>query len=389
MVDLRMIDERDISFLNRTLRLAMAGRGVVEPNPMVGCVITRADEVLGEGFHVGFGKAHAEPTALADCQARGKGVAGATAYVTLEPCCHTNKKTPPCAPRLISADIARVVIGCLDPNPEVNGRGVEMLRRAGVRVDALPDEGRELNSNHFRQLIAPFIARQSGRSYKTAKWAQTADGKVSGPGGSRRQISGPAATREVHRLRSRCDAIVVGIGTAMTDDPMLTPRDVPANRVPRRIVLDTRARLSSDSQLVRTARDVPTVVLHANADEDQIGRLTARGVAVVRCPTAGGSLDAKAVLNGTDLNAGDLTHVLFEPGPTLASTIVGEMDRLWVIRSPDRVDDLTARDAPSIPEWFCLTGSVRLGPDVLEEYLNTRSQAFFVADRSADLWSIT
>src|SRR3954452_5275705 len=131
-------DERDIQFLRRALRLAMNGRGRVEPNPMVGCVIVKNGRVIGEGYHQEFGGPHAEPNALASCTEPPQ---GATAYVTLEPCCHTNKKTPPCAPRLIEAKIARVVIGCLDPNPDVNGNGVAMLRAAGIQVDGPILEG--------------------------------------------------------------------------------------------------------------------------------------------------------------------------------------------------------------------------------------------------------
>src|SRR6188472_1364396 len=159
--------EIDQQFMRRAIRLAMNGRGRVEPNPMVGCVIVSKDgRVIGEGYHQEFGGPHAEPNALASCT---ESPAGATAYVTLEPCCHTNKKTPPCAPRVIEAGIARVVVGCLDPNPEVDGKGVAMLRAAGVRVDGPALEG------EAKQLIAPFIARtRLGRPYVTLKWAETA-----------------------------------------------------------------------------------------------------------------------------------------------------------------------------------------------------------------------
>src|SRR4051794_20488874 len=140
----------DDDFLRRAIRLAMNGRGRVEPNPMVGCVIVKHDRVIGEGYHQQFGGPHAEPNALANCT---ESPQGATAYVTLEPCCHTKKKTPPCTPRLIDAKIARVVIGCLDPNEEVNGNGVRMLRNAGIQVDG------PLLEDEAKQLIAPFLAR--------------------------------------------------------------------------------------------------------------------------------------------------------------------------------------------------------------------------------------
>ena len=160
----------------------MLGRGGVEPNPMVGCVLAKRDRIIGEGYHARHGGPHAEPNALASCT---ESPSGATAYVTLEPCCHTNKLTPPCTPRLIAAGISRVVIGCLDPNPDVNGNGVRMLREAGITVD-----GPVLEAS-CKQLIAPFIKRVMGLGpYLTMKWAESADGKVAGPGGVRTQISG-------------------------------------------------------------------------------------------------------------------------------------------------------------------------------------------------------
>src|SRR3954471_4712009 len=146
--------DSDIQMMRRAVRLAMNGRGLVEPNPMVGCVLVKDGRVIGEGYHAKFGGPHAEPTALANCT---ESPEGATAYVTLEPCCHTNKKTPPCAPRLIEAKVKRVVIGCLDPKPEVNGKGLAQLRAAGIQVDGPALE------NEAKQLIAPFLARTNHR----------------------------------------------------------------------------------------------------------------------------------------------------------------------------------------------------------------------------------
>src|SRR5688572_28365129 len=158
----------DESYIRRAIRLAMNGRGVVEPNPTVGCVLVKDGQIIGEGNHEIFGGPHAEPRALQNCRDRGSSPAGATAYVTLEPCCHTNKKTPPCSPLLISEKVARVVIGCLDPNPVVNGKGVAMLREAGIEVTTGVCE------DEAKQLIAPFLARVNlGRPYVTLKWAQT------------------------------------------------------------------------------------------------------------------------------------------------------------------------------------------------------------------------
>src|SRR3954466_3298302 len=191
------MNNTDLTHLRRGLRLAMNGRGRVEPNPMVGCVIARGERVIGEGFHAEFGGPHAEPRALANCS---ESPAGASAYVTLEPCCHTNKKTPPCVPRLIEAKIARVVVGFLDPNPDVDGKGIAMLREAGIVVDRAPGE----IEAEAKQLIAPFIKRVvHHRPYVTMKWAESANGKVAGAMGRRVKITNEASDRVVHALRAR------------------------------------------------------------------------------------------------------------------------------------------------------------------------------------------
>jgi len=170
-------ESQDERFMRRAMELAARGRGAVEPNPMVGCVIVRDGRVIGEGFHRKFGEAHAEPTALAACVESPR---GSTAYLTLEPCCHVGKKTPPCVPRLIDAGVARVVVGCLDPNPKVSGKGVEQLREAGIEVTVGVLEA------EAKQLIAAFFALvKYGRPYVTLKWAESADGKVGGPPGER------------------------------------------------------------------------------------------------------------------------------------------------------------------------------------------------------------
>jgi diaminohydroxyphosphoribosylaminopyrimidine deaminase/5-amino-6-(5-phosphoribosylamino)uracil reductase len=353
---------------------------------MVGCVIVRDGQVIGEGYHQQFGGPHAEPNALDDCRRRGRSPEGATAYVTLEPCCHTNKKTPPCAPRLVEAEVARVVIGCLDPNPAVNGNGVAMLRAAGIRVDGPVLEG------EAKQLIEPFMAGTSG-PYVTLKWAESADGKVAGPGGRRTQISGSEASRVVHQLRARCDGVVVGIGTVLNDDPLLTPRDVPIRHKPVRIVLDRKLRLPLTSQLVRTAREWPTVVIFNYFDAGHgraAGRLQAAGVALHGHDVSGtdDDEDLDIAVEGVMRDKLHLREVLVEAGPTLAARFFSyrgcysvlepgkapvtfparSVDRVWVIRSPVVIGDPTAPDAPRVPDWLVPTGTIRLGADTLTEY---------------------
>ena len=242
----------DVGYMRRALSLAIDGRGRVEPNPMVGCVIVKDGHVIGEGFHANFGGPHAEPTALAACS---ESPVGAIAYVTLEPCCHTHKKTPPCVPALIDAKLSRVVVACADPNPAVSGQGLQQLRAAGISVTSgvLEDEAKQLNAAFFARIL-------HRRPYITLKWAQTADAKVATPGRGRLHISNAISTRIIHRLRGRCDAVLIGINTALNDDPLLTARDQDASRMPTRVLLDSSLRVRLDGQLVTSAAQTPLIV---------------------------------------------------------------------------------------------------------------------------------
>ena len=360
----------------RAIRLAMRGRGLVEPNPMVGCVIVREDRIIGEGCHERFGGPHAEPNALKNCSEDPR---GATAYVTLEPCCHANKKTPPCVPLLIAAKLGRIVVGCVDPNPLVAGKGIEIIRarkQPTIRVDV------GVLEEQCRQLIAPFFLKQTRRRpYITLKWAESRDGKVAGPGGRRTRISNSLSHRLTHELRARCDAIVIGIGTALTDDPLLTVRGVPDARRRQliRVVLDRSLRLPMESQLVRTTGEASPVVVCCDpqAEEDRAARLRQHGVIVVRVPSL------IAAMN--DLAARGVTHAMVEPGPMLARSFIAEnlADRVWIFRSPVVIGDATAPSAATID--YPSTGSLALDGDELIEYLNPASEGFFSLSESADL----
>jgi diaminohydroxyphosphoribosylaminopyrimidine deaminase/5-amino-6-(5-phosphoribosylamino)uracil reductase len=346
---------------------------------MVGCVIVKDGRVIGEGWHEQFGGPHAEPNALASCT---ESPEGATVYVTLEPCCHTNKKTPPCTPRLIEAKVARVVIGCLDPNPEVNGKGVAMLREAGIRVDPAPKE----IEAEARQLIAAFIKyTRDLQPYVTLKWAETADGKVAGKGGERIAITGPIANRRVHELRSRSDYIVVGINTVLNDDPRLTVRGVPRFRGSVPVVLDTHLRIPDTSQLVKMSEERLIVFCAESVPEKPAKYLEFEGVGIRRVPLdSQGHVSLKAVLN--DLRWDQGMHVMVEPGPTLAASFLrqGMLDRVWVFRSKTRLDQPDAPRAQPVPAQFVKTGELRLGDDLLTEYLNPYSSAYFASVPSAD-----
>jgi diaminohydroxyphosphoribosylaminopyrimidine deaminase / 5-amino-6-(5-phosphoribosylamino)uracil reductase len=359
----------DEEYLRQAIRLAMNGRGQAEPNPMVGCVIVKNDRIIGQGYHQKFGGPHAEPNALASCT---ESPQGATAYVTLEPCSYLDKKTPPCSPLLIQNKLARVVIGCLDPNPKVNGNGVKMLRDAGIQVET------GLLESECKQLIAPFLAGQIyHRPYVIMKWAQTADKKIAGPNGQRLQISNRVSDRLVHRLRHRCDAIVVGVNTVIVDDPMLIARGNPDPRTPIRFILDHNLRTPENSNLVRTANKVPVIIAHGpNIPLEKKSHFESLGVKF--CPIS----DLRA-----EMFALNITNALIEPGPTLAKSMFEEnlVDLLWVITSPTRLDDPTAPAAAAIPPTFITTGRIHLQNDSLSEYLNPASQVFFTPTPSADL----
>jgi diaminohydroxyphosphoribosylaminopyrimidine deaminase/5-amino-6-(5-phosphoribosylamino)uracil reductase len=369
------IQESDVQWMRRATRLAMNGRGRVEPNPMVGCVIVKDSGVIGEGFHEVFGGPHAEPNALSNCI---ESPAGATLYTTLEPCCHTGKKTPPCVPRLIEAKVARVVIGSLDPHPLVDGRGAAQLRAARIEVTT------PVLEPQCKQLLAPYFARAvHHRPYVTLKWAETADGKV-GAEGSRVHISNPTSTAVIHQLRSRCDAIIVGSNTVLADDPLLTVRGVEVARPLLRVVLDRRLRTPLTSRLVQTAREGP-VRIYTSSEAVRSNRMTIvpelerRGVEVRPIATTRELL--------ADLYECGATHVLVEPGPTLGTDWLRQsptfVDRVWVIRSTKTLGT-TGIAAPEVPASYRSAGELDLDSDRLTEYLNPASAVFFAAESSAD-----
>jgi len=369
----------DLALMRRAMELAIRGRGRVEPNPMVGCVLAHDGRIIGEGYHEYFGGPHAEPNALASCD----DPFGATAYVTLEPCCHRSKKTPPCAPTLIAAKISRVVAACEDENPAVAGKGLQMLRDAGVTVESglLNAESRQMNAAYSK-------LTSHHRPYVTLKWAQTADGKVAGAGGRRLAISGAKSLELVHQLRSRSNAILVGIGTVLADDPLLTARIADPPRQPVRIVLDSNLRIPIESQLVKTARETPVWVYCSEttfrAKAERVSALQSYRVIVASLPNEGeGKLSLGHLLD--ELGMKKLTHLLVEPGPALGQSFIAEnlADRVWIFRSTMRLD---ADDAPAaIKIDYPQTEIITLDRDILTEYLNPASPVFFMMRRSVDL----
>jgi diaminohydroxyphosphoribosylaminopyrimidine deaminase/5-amino-6-(5-phosphoribosylamino)uracil reductase len=296
--------------MRRALELAAQGQGFVEPNPMVGCVIARGAEIVGEGWHRRFGQAHAEVDALQIARSRAR---GATLYVTLEPCCHQGK-TPPCTRAVLAAGVARVVAAMTDPFPQVAGGGLAELRAAGVEVQAgiLESEARRLNAPYLKLLSA-------GRPWIAAKWAMTLDGKIAARSGDSRWISSPGSRQVVHQLRGRMDAIVVGRGTAAADDPQLTARP-PGARTALWIVVDTRASLSLESRLVRTAREVPVLVaVGAEAASADCANLQAAGCELLVC--RGASSQARLEMLFGELGRRQMTNVLVEGGSRLLGSL--------------------------------------------------------------------
>ncbi|MEN6450598.1 MAG: bifunctional diaminohydroxyphosphoribosylaminopyrimidine deaminase/5-amino-6-(5-phosphoribosylamino)uracil reductase RibD [Thermoguttaceae bacterium] len=317
--------EIDLRHMRRAMSLAAQGRGFVEPNPMVGCVIALGTEVIAEGFHRRFGGPHAEVDALATA---GRRAAGATLYVTLEPCCHQGK-TPPCTRAVLAAGVRRVVVAMEDPFPQVRGQGVAELRAAGLVVETglLEADARWLNAPYLKLV-------ETGRPWIIAKWAMTLDGKIATRTGQSRWISNEQSRAVVHQLRGRVDAIVVGRETAVRDDPLLTVRP-PGPRTPVRIVLDTGATLSSQSQLVRTAKETPVlVVVGERASPAERSRLERAGCEVFACQGENHLARLDSLL--AELGRRRLTNVLVEGGSRVLGSLLDAraVDEVHVFIAP-------------------------------------------------------
>ena len=240
------------------LALELAGRGAghVSPNPMVGAVIVKNGKLIGEGWHQYCGGLHAERNALADCRERGNDPQGATIYVTLEPCCHYGK-TPPCTEAIMENGLSRVVFGAWDPNPLVAGKGIDILKKAGIETEGpvMEEECREKNKIFFHYIT-------SGMPYVIMKYAMTSDGKIACETGDSRWVTGEMARRRVHKTRRAVSGIMAGIGTVLSDDPMLNCRLEQDPVDPVRIICDSGLRIPEDSQIIRTAREIPTIIAY-------------------------------------------------------------------------------------------------------------------------------
>jgi diaminohydroxyphosphoribosylaminopyrimidine deaminase/5-amino-6-(5-phosphoribosylamino)uracil reductase len=332
----------DRRFMQLALTLGRRGQGRTWPNPAVGAVVVKDGVIVGRGWTQPGGRPHAEPEAL---RRAGEAARGATLYVTLEPCSHVGK-SPPCADAIMAAGIARVVSAIEDPNPEVAGQGHARLRAAGITVEiglgAL--EAAHDHAGHFRRV-------RDQRPHVILKLAVSSDDKIGAAGRKPVAISGEAAKARVHLLRAQCDAILVGIGTVLADDPLLTCR-LPGMepQSPVRVVLDRSLRIPGTSQLVHSARETPLWVMTSNLSEAPAAmKLGAAGAQVIRVATTAtpAGLDLAAVLQA--LAERGITRLLVEGGARVASSFVAAslVDEVWLLRGPDAIgtDGIAALDA--------------------------------------------
>jgi diaminohydroxyphosphoribosylaminopyrimidine deaminase/5-amino-6-(5-phosphoribosylamino)uracil reductase len=331
--------ERDVQHLKRAIELASRARGQTSPNPIVGAVVVKDEQVVGEGITQPPGQEHAEVMAL---EASGNRAAGATMYLSLEPCCH-HGRTPPCTEAILSAGIRRVVIASDDPTPKAAGRGPGILRDEGVRVDFVDGD----IADAARMLNQPFRKHaRTGRPLVVFKSAMTLDGKVATRTGDSQWISGEASRARAHRWRAESDAVAVGIGTALVDDPRLTARVEGVARQPRRVVFDSEARLPLESRLVKDVSDVPLIVVCSRAAKrTSVEALQAADVDVI---VATGENEGARVQHALDeLGAREIQSLLLEGGPHLAGAFLEaeEIDEVRMFIAPILLGGAKARTA--------------------------------------------
>lgn len=319
----------DLRWMGRALELAGRGAGMTSPNPVVGAVVVAAGRAVGEGFHARAGAAHAEAEALGQA---GTAARGATLHVTLEPCNHTGR-TPPCVDAIRTAGVTRVVVAMSDPDPRVQGGGAAALSRAGVEVTVGCREGEAMALNRAFLTVA-----RRGRPHVTLKWAATLDGATADARRASHWITGSEARLEAHRMRSRADAVVVGIGTALADDPGLDVRlGQPWPREPFRVVVDSRARLPVSARLIGTGKPGRALVAITDAaDSARVETLETRGVTVLKCKSYGEHVDVSDLVSR--LGALDVGGILVEGGGKLA----------WAFLEAGLVDRVVAFTAPKL-----------------------------------------
>ncbi|MFQ9749134.1 MAG: bifunctional diaminohydroxyphosphoribosylaminopyrimidine deaminase/5-amino-6-(5-phosphoribosylamino)uracil reductase RibD [Anaerobutyricum soehngenii] len=366
-------------YMRRAIELAKKGSGHVNPNPLVGAVIVRDGEIIGEGYHECYGQLHAERNAIANAKKRGNSLEGSTIYVTLEPCCHYGK-TPPCTEAIIEEKIARVVVGSDDPNPLVSGKGFQMLREKGIEVipHFLKEECDAMNHVFFHYI-------RTGTPYVAMKYAMTMDGKIACYTGDSKWVTGEESRAHVQTLRNHYKGIMAGIGTVLADDPMLNCR-IEGGRDPIRIIADSHLRIPIDSQLVRTAGQQPLIVACLpDADEEKAAQLKEKGIEVLRIPgvtTADITEEQKEVISlpvlMKELGARKIDGILLEGGGQLNESALqaGIVDRIYCYIAPKIFGGAQAKTpvegqglTRAADAWqFNRIGMQEFGQDILLEY---------------------
>ncbi|HUI45979.1 MAG TPA: bifunctional diaminohydroxyphosphoribosylaminopyrimidine deaminase/5-amino-6-(5-phosphoribosylamino)uracil reductase RibD [Nitrospirota bacterium] len=326
MVKQDNIKERDKRYMRLALRLAEKARGRTSPNPMVGAVVVKNGKILATGYHKKAGEHHAEAIAL---RKAGRTAKGATLYVTLEPCSHTNKRTPPCTPLVVSSGIKRVVVAAIDPNPQVSGNGIRALRKAGVEVVAgvLEAEAKKLNEAFIKHIT-------SGMPFVTLKIAQTLDGKIATAAGESQWITGEEARKEAHRLRDFHDAILVGVNTVLNDDPSLTTR-IARGRDPIRIIVDSKLRTPPSAKVItQKSRAKTYIATIPSASKGKLIRLLDAGSEIVLAREKNGKVDLKQLLKM--LGTYGIMSVLIEGGAEVNASALkaGLVDKVVMFIAP-------------------------------------------------------
>jgi diaminohydroxyphosphoribosylaminopyrimidine deaminase/5-amino-6-(5-phosphoribosylamino)uracil reductase len=360
----------DQTFMALALRLAAKGRGFTSPNPMVGAVVVAKGRVIGRGYHRHVGGPHAEVEAL---RKAGRRALGATLYVSLEPCSHRHKRTPPCVPFVLQSRVRRVVIAMRDPNPRVRGRGIKALRAAGMKVEVgcLGDQAERLNESycHWQRTRQPFVVLKAG---------MTLDGKIATPRGESQWITGEAARRDAHRLRSHVDAVLVGIGTVQKDDPQLTVRELGRKRQPLRIVIDSQARIAPTAKVLMPPLRAGTVlVVTDRAPKTRIKTLRSLGVNVLMLPNRAGRVPLNSLFRTLGRLA--VTSILVEGGSEINAGVVGErlVNRVVFYVAPKLMGGQDAKGViggggpPRLAQALALEDMTlrRVGPDLRVEGL--------------------
>lgn len=387
---------QDEKYMQMALKLAERGISSVEPNPAVGAIITKANQIIGKGWHKKFGGPHAEINALEDCQSLGVKPRGATMYITLEPCSHQGK-TGPCVEAIISAEVAKVIVAMSDPSEHAGGKGIEQLRAAGMQVET------GICENQARLLNAPFVKyATTGKCWVILKWAQTLDGKVAWtePSEEQRWISNSRSRKDVHKLRRRAQAILVGVNTVIADNPLLTARPSKGRKATR-IVMDDFLRTPLDCQLVKTATKSPVLVFtkqeSARENPQTAEKLISKGVELLACPDTQGASNLHFLLD--ELSKRGISQLLVEGGPTVLTSFLKEdlADEIFVYVAPKILGGRGAADitgpTAALSQAVCLNNVevTTFGEDVRFSGLTERAarEISRPADRSAEISAVS